>query len=108
MRHLSLIALCLALTGTTAHAQGACPWAGGKYAFSEHGIYGDFTVDAACSQIVWNRMSDGPETVALERTGDGWKGSLEKAQVLLLDNGANLRVTDYGGPTRQFNATKSN
>ena len=89
-------------------AASACPWASGDYAFSEAGIYGDFTVNADCTEMVWDRSSDGPETAALERTKHGWKGELEKADVELLENGENLRVTGNGGAMRQVRAERKN
>ncbi|WP_164660790.1 hypothetical protein [Tropicibacter sp. Alg240-R139] len=89
-------------------AVSACPWASGGYAFSEHGIYGDFTVNADCTEIVWSRLSDGPETSALERTKHGWAGELEKADIELLDNGENLRITGTGGAMRQVRAERKN
>ncbi|MBO9450600.1 hypothetical protein J7426_10050 [Tropicibacter sp. R16_0] len=91
-----------------AGAASACPWASGDYAFSEAGIYGDFTVNADCTEMVWDRSSDGPETAALERTKHGWKGELEKADVELLENGENLRVTGNGGAMRQVRAERKN
>ena len=107
-RHLSLIALCLGIAASPALAADNCPWAGGEYAFKEHGIYGDFTINSDCTEMVWNRLSDGPETAALERSKDGWKGKLEKARVELLENGHNLRVTGDGGAMRQTKATRKN
>ena len=102
MKHiLTLPALCLTLATLPAVAS-ACPWGGGAFKFSEHGIYGDFTVNGGCTEMVWDRLSDGPETAALERTKYGWKGSLEKADVELLEDGEHLRLTGHGGPTRQF------
>lgn len=86
----------------------ACAWAGGAYSFSERGVYGDFTVNDDCTQMVWDRSSDGPETTALTRSKDGWKGALEKVEVELLENGHNLRLTDRGGPTRQTKASREN
>lgn len=107
-QHLSVIAFCLGLVGGPGLADDTCPWSGGDYSFSEHGIYGDFTVNAGCSELVWSRMADGPETTVLERSKGGWNGALEKANVELLDNGHSLRLTDVGGPTRQFTATRKN
>lgn len=106
--HLPLIALCAGLASALAVAAEACPWAGGIYSFNEHGIYGDFSVNADCTEIVWDRLSDGPETSALTRSRDGWAGELAKVEVELLANGHNLRVTGYGGPMRQVQAKRSN
>lgn len=106
-RTLTLTAFCLTLS-TLPGLVAACPWAGGDYAFKDHGIYGDFTVNADCTELVWNRLSDGPETTVLERTKNGWKGSLSKADVELLDNGSNLRITGTGGAMRQSSAERKN
>ncbi len=93
---------------TISGAAFACPWASGEYAFSERGIYGDFTVNAECTEMVWSRLSDGAETAALKRTKNGWAGELEKADVELLDNGKNLRITGTGGAMRQVRAERKN
>lgn len=108
MTRLIRTALVLGFVSTTAAAQDACPWAGGEYEFKEHGIYGDFTVNADCTEMVWSSLSDGPETSALERSKDGWKGELERARFELLENGKNLRITGHGGAMRQSNATRKN
>ena len=107
-RHLSLIALCFGMTAAPAFAADTCLWAGGDYSFSEHGIYGDFTINGDCTEMVWSRLSDGPETTALEKSKDGWKGRLEKVRVELLENGRNLRLTGDGGVMRQTKATRKN
>ena len=44
----------------------------------------------------------------MERTNDGWKGSLSKADFVLLENGRNLRITGVGGATRNSNAKRTN
>ncbi|GAB5436042.1 hypothetical protein [Falsiruegeria mediterranea] len=106
MRLFSTITFVGALT--LSGAAFACPWASGDYAFSEHGVYGDFTVNADCTEMVWSRLSDGAETTALERTKHGWAGELEKADVELLDNGKNLRITGTGGAMRQARAERKN
>ncbi|TMV04771.1 hypothetical protein FGK63_16945 [Ruegeria sediminis] len=105
---LSLTTFCLGLAAVPAFAQEACPWAGGEYSFKEHGVYGDFTVNADCTELVWSRLSDGPETSALEKTKHGWKGELEKADFELLDNGHSLRITGTGGAMRQTRAERTN
>ncbi|MCE8511212.1 hypothetical protein KBY22_00790 [Ruegeria pomeroyi] len=99
-RLLSYAALCL-VTATTAEA---CPWASGTFEFREHGIYGNFAVNGDCTELVWDRLSNAPETTALERSKHGWAGKLAKADVELLDNGENLRVTGTGGAMRQVRA----
>lgn len=86
----------------------ACPWAGGSYEFREHGIYGDFTVNGDCTQMTWSRLTDEPETTAMERTKAGWKGALSKGEVELLENGHNLRLTGFGGAMRQTKAERTN
>ncbi|MBE1285063.1 MAG: hypothetical protein GJ676_17255 [Rhodobacteraceae bacterium] len=101
----NLPALCLALITLPAMSH-ACPWAGGAFEFREHGINGDFVVNADCTELVWDRLSDGPETAALARTKNGWKGELEKADVELLEDGEHLRLTGTGGPMRQFPAKR--
>ncbi|AAV95730.1 hypothetical protein KQ247_01395 [Ruegeria pomeroyi] len=102
-RLLATAALCLA----TATAAAACPWAGGNFEFREHGIYGDFAVNAGCTELVWDRLSNAPETTALTRSKHGWAGKLAKADVELLDNGENLRVTGTGGAMRQVRAKRA-
>jgi len=96
------------VAATLGSAVSACPWASGEYAFSDHGIYGDFTVNADCTELVWSRLSDGAETTALTRTKGGWKGALDKADVELLENGQNLRITGNGGAMRQSSAKRKN
>lgn len=107
-RHLSLMTLCLGLAAASAHADETCLWAGGEYRFSEHGIYGDFSINGDCTEMVWSRLSDGPETTALERSKNGWKGRLTKVRVELLENGRSLRITGDGGVMRQTKATRKN
>lgn len=102
-RFLRLTTLCLGLATLPALAAEACPWAGGAYKFRDHGVYGDFTVNANCTQLVWSRLTDEPETTALERTKHGWKGELSKASFVLLENGTSLRITGVGGVMRQSN-----
>ncbi|SDC20061.1 hypothetical protein [Ruegeria marina] len=104
---LALPAICLCLAAP-ALAADACPWADGQYAFSEHGIYGDFAVNADCTELVWDRLSNAPETTPLERSRDGWKGALSKADVELLENGEHLRLTSTGGAMRQVKAKREN
>ncbi|MFC3615812.1 hypothetical protein ACFORG_18840 [Lutimaribacter marinistellae] len=98
----------VALAAGPALAQSACPWAGGQYEFKEHGIYGDFTVNADCSQMTWSRLSDEPETSAMVRSKNGWEGSLDKADFELLDDGTHLRITGNGGAMRQTRAKRVN
>lgn len=107
-RTLPLIALCAGFASGPLAAAGPCPWAGGEYAFKEHGIDGNFSVDGDCTQLVWDRLSDGAETTALTPSKDGWVGKLSKVQVELLENGHNLRITAYGGATRQSKAERTN
>ncbi|MCV2889242.1 hypothetical protein [Ruegeria aquimaris] len=106
-RLFTLSALCLGLS-TPVLAADACAWADGQYSFSEHGIYGDFAVNGDCTELVWDRLSNAPETTALERSKHGWKGKLSKADVELLDNGDSLRVTGTGGAMRQVKAKREN
>ncbi len=109
MKHyLCTAALCLSASAVPAFADETCPWAGGEYEFKEHGIYGDFTVNGDCTQLVWSRLSDGPETTALAKTNGGWEGKLEKVDVELLENGRNLRITGNGGAMRQASAKRKN
>ncbi|MEX0337487.1 MAG: hypothetical protein AB3N11_00460 [Arenibacterium sp.] len=108
MRSFAFISLGLAILTGPAIAQGDCPWAGGNYAFSDHGIYGDFTVNADCTELVWERIKDQPETTALERTKSGWSGELSKASFELLENGKNLRLVGEGGLARSSNASRKN
>ncbi len=103
-----LMALGLGLASFAATSAPACPWAGGEYEFREHGIYGDFTVNADCTELVWSRLSDAPETSALEKSKAGWKGELSKARFELLENGHNLRITGDGGAMRQTKAKRTN
>lgn len=106
-RPLALAALCLGLA-TPAMAADTCPWSDGQYAFREHGIYGDFAVNGDCTELVWDRLSNAPETTTLERSKHGWKGKLSKADVELLDNGESLRLTSTGGAMRQVKAKREN
>jgi hypothetical protein len=103
-----LMALGFGLTSVAATYASACPWADGEYAFKEHGIYGDFTVNSDCSELVWTRLSDNSETSALEKSKDGWTGELSKARFELLENGKNLRITGDGGAMRQTKARRKN
>lgn len=104
----SPMSFCAALVALPAISASACPWAGGNYSFKEHGIYGTFTVNGSCSEIVWSRLSDGPETQPLEKSKNGWSANMNKAKVELLENGTSLRVSDYGGVSRQFTAKPAN
>ncbi len=105
---ISLIAACFALTLVSASVASACAWPGGAYSFKDHGIYGDFTINGDCTEMVWSRLSDGPETAALVRTKHGWKAELSKAAVELMENGHSLRVNDYGGVSRTSTAQRTN
>ncbi|MGB1389409.1 MAG: hypothetical protein ACPG61_11035 [Paracoccaceae bacterium] len=107
-RPLYLMSFCAALVALPAISASACPWAGGDYSFKEHGIYGTFTVNGSCSEIVWSRLSDGPETQPLEKSKHSWSANMNKAKVELLENGSSLRVSDYGGISRQFTAKPAN
>lgn len=107
-QHLSLTALSFAVGVSYAAAAGACPWAGGIYAFKSHGFSADFTVNDGCTEMVWSRLSSGPETSALAKTKDGWKGQFSKGDIELLENGENLRFTGTGGPMRQSRAERKN
>ncbi|WP_425046435.1 hypothetical protein [Primorskyibacter sp. S87] len=106
-RFVCIIAACAGLSSAPVYAQDTCPWADGIYHFSSHGINGDFGVNADCTEMIWSRLSE-PETAALTRTEFGWKGSLKNADVELLNNGHNLRVTEHGGMMRQSNAERTN
>ena len=97
-RPLYLMSFCAALVALPAISASACPWAGGDYSFKEH----------SCSEIVWSRLSDGPETQPLEKSKHGWSANMNKAKVELLENGSSLRVSDYGGISRQFTAKPAN
>lgn len=97
-----------ALLVAAASASHACPWAGGQYKFSEHGVYGNFTVNDNCTQLVWSRSNDGPETTSLQRTKHGWKGTLEKADFELQENGHSLTISDPGGVSRHARAERTN
>ncbi|HBS51361.1 MAG TPA: hypothetical protein DEA05_15320 [Rhodobacteraceae bacterium] len=109
MRNLLAVAtLCAATVAAAPTLAQDCPWAGGSYEFKEHGVYGDFTVNDSCTQLVWSRLNDGTETTSLQRTGNGWKGTLEKADFELLENGKNLIVQDVGGVSRHARADRSN
>ena len=108
MKHLTFVPLLLGLSAAPAFAQDSCPWAGGEYSFRDHGIYGDFVVNADCTELVWSRIADSDENTAMERTNDGWKGSLSKADFVLLENGRNLRITGVGGATHNSNAKRTN
>ena len=107
-RPLSLMSLCAALAALPAVSASACPWAGGSYTFKEHGVYGTFTVNGGCTEIVWSRLSDGPETQPLEKSKNGWSANMNKAKVELMENGSSMRVADYGGVARQFTAKPAN
>lgn len=107
-RHLFLISFCAGFLAAPAFAQEACPWAGGDYAFRDHGIYGDFTVDAGCTQMTWSRLADGPETSALERTDRGWAGELERANFVLLEDGVHVNLKEVGGPQRRSRVDRKN
>ncbi len=98
-RPLTLLALCIGVTAGPALAADTCPWAGGSFDFKENGIYGELDVNADCTQLVWKRV-DEPQTTALTRTKNGWKGELERVDVELLENGKSLRIYD-GGVMRQ-------
>ncbi len=104
----TLTALALGLATTSVAADETCAWAGGAYSFSDHGIYGDFTVNADCTEMVWSRLSDGSETSALTRSKQGWKGELDKADFELLENGHSLRLTGNGGVMRASKAKRTN
>lgn len=107
-RHLFLISLGAGLLAAPAFAQDACPWAGGDYAFRDHGIYGGFVVDAECTQMTWSRLSDGTETSALERTDAGWAGELERATFVLLDDGEHVNLKVLGGAQRRSRVDRNN
>ena len=108
MRSFAFIPLSLAVVAGPAWAASDCPWAGGQYAFSDHGVYGDFTVNADCTELVWERIKDQPETTVLERTKAGWSGELSKASFELLENGRNLRLVGSGGLARSSSAKRKN
>ena len=107
-RHLFLISFCAGLLSVPAFAQETCPWAGGDYAFRDHGIYGGFVVDADCTQMTWSRLADGPETSALERTNTGWAGELERATFVLLEDGVHVNLTVLGGAQRRSRVDRQN
>lgn len=107
-KSLVVTTLCLGLAALPALADETCAWAGGEYAFKDHGIYGDFTVNADCTELVWSRLKDAPETTALEKTKKGWKGALNKASFELLENGESLRITGVGGVMRSSKAARKN
>jgi len=101
------VAFGIALAATPALAQTNCPWAAGEYRFSESGIYGDFSVNADCTEMVWDRLTE-PETTALEAANNGWSGELTKVAVVLLDDGDHVQVTVYGGQTRRVRIKRTN
>lgn len=107
-RLLGLSVVYLSLSALPAVASDECAWAGGEYSLDDFGINGDFSVNADCTQLVWDWLSDGLETTALTRTKHGWKGELDRADVELLENGHNLRVTGNGGAMRQSRAERKN
>lgn len=100
-RFVALSFVCFALSPLAAAADTSCPWSGNSYAFADHGIYGDFVVDANCTQVTWDRLSDGPEVAPLERISGGWTGDLEKVRVKLLEDGEHVQLTAYGGISRR-------
>lgn len=103
---LILIAFSAGFASAPALAQEECPWAGGDYAFSDHGIYGDFTVDAKCTQLEWSRLADGPEVAALKRVDGGWTGALERADFKLLEDGEHLNIRSSGGGAQRRSKVK--
>lgn len=89
------------------HAQANCPWAGGEYRFSDHGIYGEFSVNGDCTELVWDRLSE-PENTSLQVGDNGWFGELSKVAVVLLSDGDYVQVTAYGGISRKSKTMRTN
>lgn len=104
---LALLAICFGCAAVPAVAQTDCPWAGGEYRFQDSGIYGDFSVNADCTELVWDRLTE-PETTVLELGREGWSGNLTKVAVVLLSEGNRVQVTAYGGLTRRSTVERVN
>ncbi len=102
-RVFSLPAFALALALPAVAAQ-ACPWAGGAYDIRDSGFYGDFSVNAGCTEIVGNWLQDDQKTSPLERTKHGWRGLFDRADVELLENGSSVRIYGPGGVARSTKA----
>lgn len=101
------LAVFFGFVASASFAQTDCPWANGEYHFSEQGIYGDFTVNSNCTEMVWKRLNDA-EVTQLEVTSMGWTGSLSRVYVDLLEDGIHVQVTAHGGVTQRARTKRLN
>ncbi len=93
------------LTGAAilaASSVAACPWAGGTYEGEEIQFETEFTVNAGCTEMVFQssgsagfQQADTPETAALTATADGWTASIAGVDITLLANG---KQVEFIGP----------
>ncbi len=80
----------------------ACPWAGGTYSGNEQQFETEFTVNADCTEMVFQssgsagfQQADTPETVALAATDKGWTSTFPKGTITLLADG---KQVEFIGP----------
>lgn len=100
MKHLAIIA---AVTIFSANAATACPWAGGIYKGNELNFRTEFTVNADCTEIVFQssgsagfQKADTPETFALGVTDKGWETDIHGVNTILVDKGSRVHFIGPG------------
>lgn len=100
MKHLTIL---LPLAIFSATAAGACPWAGGTYSGKELNFKTEFTVNAACTEMVFQssgstgfQQADTPETFALAPGKEGWETDIHGVQTILVSNGKTVHFIGPG------------
>jgi hypothetical protein len=100
MKRLSIFTAAAILVGASSVA--ACPWAGGTYKGDDQQFRTQFTVNAGCTEMVFQssgsagfQKADTPETVALSPTDAGWEATISGVKSTLLSNG---KQVEFIGP----------
>jgi len=111
---LKYIAILGAITVISATGAAACPWAGGSYKGNEMGFRTEFSVNANCTEMVFQssgsagfQAADTPETFALSAAGKGWQADIHGVETTLTDGG---KWVHFNGPgiNRELHVEREN
>lgn len=100
MKHLPVLAVAAILCASSV---AACPWAGGTYKGKEGNFTTSFTVNADCTEMVFQssgsagfQQADTPETFVLAATDKGWQTEIHGVKTTLVANGKRIEFIGPG------------
>lgn len=111
MKHIAILSAAVLFS---ASAAAACPWAGGIYKGNELGFRTDFSVNAECTEMVFEssgsagfQENDKPESFALTATSKGWETDIHSVDTTLTADG---KWVHFNGPgvNRELHVTREN